>query len=376
MATFKSNVKRVREVKNHDNADSLELVILSTGHQICSPVGKFEEGDLVVHIEPDSLVPEWLQEKLGVRGYLAGPDENRVKAIRLRGKLSEGLLYETNWLDDTHASIETSGDKRMLVKVGDDVSGELGIEKYEPPIPTHMGGEVWNARGVPISYDIENIRDYGDLIQDDDVVYVSEKLHGTNFQICVVSDDVVKKRNLESSVIITSKGRGGKGLAVRENEKNVYWKAAQNGGVIEKLTKYRKKLGVDYLYMFGEVYGQGIQNLGYNTSEPTLRAFDMYTGEYRKGVWGSYHDLLKMSDETGISLVPLIYYGYYKDLDLESVTRGNSNICEDQIKEGVVVAVDPPHKRTYPRKLPCDGRVKLKSISEEYLVRKNGTEYN
>lgn len=49
---------------------------------------------------------------------------------------------------------------RVPVSEGDDVTDLLGIIKYEPPIPVHMAGEVFNAFGMTLKYDIENFRRY------------------------------------------------------------------------------------------------------------------------------------------------------------------------------------------------------------------------
>jgi hypothetical protein len=124
---------------------------------------QFESGDLVAYIQEGSLVPEDVLEELGLVGRLAGPEENRVKAVRLRGILSQGLCYpaKDEWSE------------------GDDVSEELGITKYEPPVPSQMGGEVYSAGSHrTIKYDIENFKRYPDVLEEGEEVVFTEKIHG------------------------------------------------------------------------------------------------------------------------------------------------------------------------------------------------------
>ena len=76
--------------------------------------------------------------------YLGGSSHNRVRAARIRGIVSEGLLYCGTEIDDH--------------PVGSDMSEHLGCVKYVPPIPTKMNGLV--KGGPRVAYDIENIANH------------------------------------------------------------------------------------------------------------------------------------------------------------------------------------------------------------------------
>lgn len=97
MAEFEAKVYRLK-IEPHPNADMIELAIVGDYRSIVRK-GDFKTGDLGVYIPTGSVVPEWLLKKLGLwddekgKGRLAGKDGNRVKEIRLRGILSEGLIY-------------------------------------------------------------------------------------------------------------------------------------------------------------------------------------------------------------------------------------------------------------------------------------------
>lgn len=60
-----------------------------------------------------------------------------------------------------------------------DVSQILGVEKWSPPIPTQLAGEVFNlGQHFTVDYDIENIKNYPDVLQEGEEVQVTEKIHG------------------------------------------------------------------------------------------------------------------------------------------------------------------------------------------------------
>jgi len=154
MATFEVLVYPVK-LEPHPNADNIELAIIG-GYRSIVQKDTLTDGDLVAYISEASIVPEWLLEKMNLVGKLAGKQRNRVKAIRLRGVLSQGLCYpleyRTNVVDvDTHETsdhwvlVTSEIGAGISVKSGDDVTKLLNITKYEPVIPTCMGGEVFNA---------------------------------------------------------------------------------------------------------------------------------------------------------------------------------------------------------------------------------------
>ncbi len=87
-----------------------------------------------MYIPEQSVLPDELIGELGLTGRLAGGAANRVKAVRLRGELSQGLVCRPKALagvDLTRAAAE-----------GTDFAERLGITKWVPPIPTTMDGEV------------------------------------------------------------------------------------------------------------------------------------------------------------------------------------------------------------------------------------------
>lgn len=88
--------------------------------------------------------------------------------------------------------IVLENDERFDVVEGQDVAEILGIVKWSPPIPVHMAGEVFNAFGKTLKYDIENFKKYPEVLVKGEEVIMTEKIHG-----CVSPDTLVMLPNGE-----------------------------------------------------------------------------------------------------------------------------------------------------------------------------------
>ncbi len=373
MAEFEVKVYKLT-IEEHPNADRLELAGVGDFRSIVMK-GQFKTGDLGVYIPEASICPEWLIAKLGLEGKLAGKKHNRVKAVRLRGVFSQGLIYPLAEQDDKVLALEGRDGKPSwtYVEEGQDVQVHLGITKYEPPIPIHMQGEVFNSLGKTLSYDIENVKKYPDVLVEGEDVIMTEKLHGT--WCCFGFHPGVKE-----SHIITSKGLSGQGLAFKVNERNkdnLYIRAldgtanASGANVIDRAMGFWG--GGAPFYILGEVYGAGVQKgFGYGLEKPGFRVFDIYWGNPGQGEYADAEMLETLCTALEVERVPELYRGAFSKAKMLELTHGKESASgkETNMREGVVVR--PLHER-YDLEL---GRVILKSISEEYLLRKGGTEYN
>jgi RNA ligase (TIGR02306 family) len=143
MATFSITVLPIK-IEPHPNADALEVARVGDYRSIVRK-GSFTNGDMIAYIPEGAVLPEDLIAELGLTGKLSGSSCNRVKAVKLRGVLSQGLCYPA----------------RKGWKRGQDVTAELGIHKYEPVIPAGFQGELMSVGGSrTFKYDIENIKNF------------------------------------------------------------------------------------------------------------------------------------------------------------------------------------------------------------------------
>lgn len=374
MADFKATVERL-VIEEHPNADALELAVIG-GYRSIVRKDTFQTGDLAVYIPEQAVLPEWLISNLGLEGRLSGKAQNRVKAIKLRGVLSQGLVLGLGGDQEVMFPVDSGSGStvsiyiqneisQMGVGLGDDVTEFLGITKYEPKIPTSMSGEVFNAFGCTLKYDIENIKRYPDVFGEDEIVIITEKLHGT--WACFGYHPEV------DHPIVSSKGLSDRGLAfkfVEENfEKNLYVRTFKKFEDALQLAKNFFK--GEPVYILGEIFGT--QDLRYGVSEPTFRVFDIYVGEPGQGGFmNAYVIKYWVPDILKIETVPYLYQGPFDKDTIEELTDGNEMVSgtEANIREGIVI------KPMIERRDNEIGRVVLKSVSEKYLLRKgNATEY-
>ena len=349
MADFQSNIYTIT-VKDHPDADKLELACVGDYNCIIQK-DSMVTGDLAAYIPEASIVPDKIISDLGLEGRLSGKKKNRVKAIRLRGIVSQGLVYPVG-KDGT-----LLGKK---VSLGEDVTELLGLKKHEPPLPVHMKGDVEEIMGLALPFDIENVKKYPHILEEGDEVVFTEKLHGTWCSLGL--------HDKAPNYFSTSKGMMKRGLIFKETEsnlkKNVYVRTLK--GHTEQLDRIKERMNhPSCFYILGEIFGRGIQDLHYGKMNPDFAVFDLYTGYPPKGRYLSWDELQEAI--SGIfESVPLVYRGPYSKEKLLAHTGGKS-LLGNHVREGVVVR--PAETKTHPE----IGRVLLKSVSEEYLFRKGNT---
>lgn len=385
MATFECKVLRL-EIEPHPNADRLELAKIGDYRSIVGK-GQYKTGDLGVYIPEAALVPAWLLEAMNLTGKLAGKEHNRVKAVKLRGVLSQGLVCGAEFRALAEAGVTKPSRLRLVdehergvlyASEGDDVREFLGIEKYEPTVPSCMRGEVHNAFGFTLKYDIENLKKYPDVLVPTETVFFTEKLHGT--WTCFGFHPEFEKE----PYLVSSKGLSDRGLAFKLNEanaRNLYVQALKHTedeeemNIVDRLRQYMlddKGLVDVPCYVLGETYGPGVQkHFDYGLLKPAFRVFDIYIGPPGHGNYLRPYELYDVCDAIGADTVPLLYLGPYSRGKVEKYTSGmeTSSGKEAHIREGIVI------RPLIEREETELGRVILKSVSEEYILMKGGTDY-
>ncbi|MFF2524246.1 RNA ligase (ATP) [Streptomyces liangshanensis] len=342
-------------IHEHPNADALELAQVGLYRAVVAK-GAYRTGDIALYIPEQAVLPAALIEELGLTGRLAGRAADRVKAVRLRGELSQGIVCRPRALADV--------DLAAAVADGTDFAGPLSVTKWVPPVPPTMSGEVEGAPGLLPWVDIENIQRYPDVFEPGEPVILTEKLHGTACLLTYTADG--------GGVQVASKGFGAKGLALKEDPRNLYWRAIRAHGVPAVAARLAEELGASRVGVFGEVYGAGVQDLAYGAdgrgAAPAYAVFDVSAEIGGQVVWLSPAALL-----TGrLPLVPTLYEGPYAIGKVLEVASGRETVSGRalHLREGVVIR--PVTERFSP---VVGGRAIAKAVSPAYLTRKGGTEY-
>lgn len=401
MSNFECPVVEVKIIP-HPNGDNIEIAVIG-GFQSIVKKDQFRTGDLAVYIPEGAALPERLLRKLGFWneeksiGMLNGKEGNRVKAIKLRGTLSQGILLSpygttTKNIDGSSPKVELlleheAGDSFLYgFDLGADVAPFLNICKYEPVVPAHMAGRALGASlEVTHGYDFENIKKEPDLFMEGELVSITEKIHGTLIQICCVPLHMADEKYYRGRVVLTSKGLGKKGIILDHNDKsNVYVQACEKFGLLDKM--YNTFTSADTVpeamqipkVLFGEVFGHGIQDLSYKQNLE-FRAFDLCYGVRNEAQFVGRAKFIEFCDIFSIPRVPELYVGRFSEEIMHAFTVGMETISglSSHMREGVVVKTARTSTDEFFEETSKLGkRLIAKSINPAYLLRKEGTEFN
>lgn len=388
MSKFEVKCVKIRDILPIEGSDFIEIALIGDYKSVVRK-GQFKQGDLAAYIPESSIVPEWLLKRMGLEGKLAGAAKNRVKAVKLRGVLSQGLLYGPakffgvrTWLNTIdggyYLDLEKAGFRVHAVE-GTCLAEDLGIRKYEPTIPTSMAGEVFSlGTEYTVNYDIENIKKYPNVLSFENEIVVTEKLHGT-FTGIGYSPELYHRMLFgpAGQVFTFSKGLGAKGLVFKNNENNdnnVYVKNLRsqlNDPYFETtLRDISKEYDNATVLILGEIFGKGVQDLTYGFNTPTFRVFDVYIKNNEGARYLNVDEMLSVAKRLDFKTVPFLYRGPFDRMVIDDFSKGSTTLTDNQIKEGVVV------KPTTEMRTDELGRVILKHVGEQYLLRGEGTEFN
>ena len=349
-------VVKIKSLEDHPNADTLVIAkFTGVDWQSLLKIGEFQVGDKVVFVPPDSIVPDWLIKAEKIE-YLRS-SKGRTRVVKLRGILSEGLVLPVRHL------------KFRRYEMGKDVSEILGITKWQPPQPKFSQPGLPKQSKLFSKYtNLDHFKNYPDIFEEGEEVIITEKIHGTNFRF-----GSVKRVNLSFLQRLAIKLKlmdgyyytcGSRNVEIVPGSDTKVWYSKNHYAHWANL--YRLKVHEPSIIFYGEIYGKGIQDLTYGLESTNVRIFDIM----QEGKYLDYIDMCVTCLTKNLIPVPLLYYGNYHDGVIQEYTSGQSSIAPSQLREGCVIR--PVKERTH----PLVGRVILKSINPDYLLRKSGTEFN
>lgn len=357
MSSLIIEVCKIENVEKHPNADRLAIATVK-GWKCIVGLNDFDVGDLTIFCPPDSIIPTDIIDKLNLEYLRKG---GRVRTTKLRGFISQGLCLPMSLLPKGRWE-------------GKNVAKILRITKYEPSEPYYQqfrGGQPTKKKRNPLfdKYtDIENINNFNTVFQNNDLVVITEKIHGTNFRAGKLKR---YRNNLWGKIMSFFFGKyefvyGSHNvqLCAFNRHKNFYGEDIY--GKIAKKYNLAEIIPNDYI-LYGEIYGKGIQKLTYGMEDIDVVFFDVkYKGKYL-----NQNRFLLFCAERNLPVVPILYQGIYLSGQLERWNEGASELSKSlQIREGCVV------KSLIEENHPRIGRKILKNINPEYLAKKDRTDYH
>ena len=323
-----ATVQIIDDVQPVPDSDRLDVATVRGWKVVCGR-DEYKPGDRCVYVEIDAFLPvrpefEFLRKtSFKKMGELEG---FRLKSVRLRGQLSQGLLLSPDLIPDG-------------AEIGDDLSEHLGIVLYEPPIPAELAGvakgnfpsflvKTDEERIQNLSQDYERLRGLGPWV-------ATEKLDGSSatyywrdgqFGVC--------SRNLE----------------LLESEGNTFWRVARELNLEGRLR------GGYNLCVQGELIGPGIQGNPYKLQKHEFRAFNIWDIDNRERLGLSRFEALICA--LGLETVPIVA----RDFELPPTVSELLEMADGQ-SELVPVPREGLVLRTH------DYRHSFKVISNSFLMR-------
>lgn len=337
MAFFGVTKEKIKEVRPIPGADRIEVASLEDmNFEFVIMKGQFKPGDECLYLPIDSLLPEELIAKLGLTGKLAGSKRNRIKTVRLRGQISQGIV-----ITPEHAPDGTP----------EEITSHLGITKYEPP-------EVCIQKGILVSlpqgqsmYDIEGADRYVNIAEllMDKMVHITEKLEGSNFSTTFDGNDVFVCQ------------RSG---AIKEIEgaEHTFWTIARRQNLLDFARELYRKYG-EPVAVYGEVIGPGYQKNLYKRKDHEAYLFDIRLLHCGKFLVPS----IFAAETQGMLTVPLLAQdvslrGWLNGRTIKEASNGQSILNPDMKREGIVI------KPMQEEDAPNFGRLIIKQRSPLYLA--------
>ena len=334
-----ASVQRVLAIHPIENADAIELAQIN-GWQCVVKKGEFVPGDLGVFFEIDAIPPELPQLAFLWTSRTADapqprPGNFRIKTMRLRGALSQGLLMPPSQFDLPETLAE-----------GNDLTAILGVGKWEPPVPMGMGD--WRAPFPALVRKTDEMR-----VQS--VPGVLDELHGLPYVITIKCDGTsatycIDPRTDEFHAC-------GRNQSVLDGE-NHYWRVARRYDIEAALRK------APHLAVQGEICGPGIQKNRLGLKEVGFYAFNVY--DMQRGRYLDHDDVRAFLAESGLPAVPVLEEGDSFAHTLESLlalAEGKYDGTQNE-REGIVIR--PRQERN---SLLLAGRLSFKAISNRFLLK-------
>lgn len=333
-----ASVQRVLEITPIENADAIELVRIN-GWQCVTKKGEFTVGDCGVFFEIDTIPPDtemfrFLWTPRDATEPVVRPEKFRIRTMRLRGALSQGLFLPLTAFD--FGPLEE----------GTDLTTQLGVGKYEPPAPSGMGDfrahfpafipktDEMRVQSLPAVLDELSGQPY----------VITMKYDGTSATFCI------DPRDGEFHAC-------GRNLSIQDGQ-NLYWQMARRYNIEAALRT------APHLAVQGEIVGPGVQKNRLGLKEVSLYVFSVY--DFKAARFLEHDEAKAFLAGAGIPMVETIEEGdtfAHTQESLLALAEGKYPGTTNE-REGIVIR---PRREMFSAAL--GGRLSFKAISNRYLLK-------
>lgn len=379
-------IVRIDEILPIQNADKIEVARVG-GWQVVVGKDEFKVGDLVVYIEIDSRVPNdnphfsFLQDR-----------KYKVKSIKLRGQVSQGLIMPMSILPEGEYEDGTDVTKILGIKKIEEEKSIINRSREDRLKSAHpsLAKRKWFKRmmrykwfrklafkflipkrkksGWPawiIKTDEERVQNMLWVLQNKNPMIVTEKLDGTSttfslkkegrkWKLYVCSRNVVQDTPDKRSYLNDVNGIEG----------NTYWEMAKKYDIENVLKWLQYKCGAqDYVTLQGETIGEGIQKNKYNLKGHDIYFFNLivdgerYRSDKAKTLLTEYNIQFN-NENTDLKWVPIIDTEYILPDTFEELMDYATGVSKlrNTLREGYVF-------RNY------EDNLSFKCVSNDFLLK-------
>lgn len=342
-------LRRIDALTPIPDADRIETAHFG-GWTVVVQKGLHKEGDNVIYIEVDSLLPieNPIFASLAERGVrvVEGVSYHRLRTIRLKKQISQGFVLP---LRETNLTVNEDPEY--------DYAGDLGIIKWDPEVHQPSARLAGNALRPFPSFmipktDQERIQNVPHMVKDDHSYEVSMKLDGSSM--------TVYRNDKDDHVFGVCSRNNQLKHEDPANAENGFVQTALKLDLQTKLDKYGRNIALQ-----GELLGPGVQGNKEKLTEFEYFVFDVWDIDNQRYLLPA--ERRKVVAELGLKHVPvlddnLVLSSKFKDVaDVLAYAEGPSLV--NKCREGVVFK-----RNEYDE---YNNVTSFKAISNQFLL-KNG----
>lgn len=375
---FKVPITTILNILPHPNPDVHSLVIakIYDFDVIISNKSGYKVGERVVYFPVNSILPAKIENFIFPPDSKIKLEKSRVKAVRIQKFVSQGLIVK--W-EDIKTLLELPNFKNET-----DMQEILHVVKYYPPatIVSNNSPKQKKPRNKPLEnpYFKEyngctNIKWEPYAFEENDSVYITEKIHGSNWRAGYLP---LQPRNLWQKIVykihrfFSGKEKYefcyGSNTVQRQHKrdsttfysKDVYMQMVEKYNLEAKLKEHPG------IVLYGEIYGPTIQkgyHYGLKNTDIDLVIFDVMEQSKDDQRWFDLDSAKNFTEMLGLKFVPVLYEGKWNKDYAVAFATGNSVFCKEQKTiEGVVVKN---------ANIVSLNRKKIKVINPDYLMKES-----
>ena len=358
-----ASIQKIEEVRSIENADLVEYYRV-LGWWIVDKKDSHKVGDKVVYVEIDSVLPEKPEFEF------LRPKKFRIKTIKIRGVVSQGIIFSTDILP------------KGTYNIDDDVTDIIGVEKYDPSKAFERAEQEalknssqskfrnfmfkyfpfvakkiylkdaivkyhW-PEGVPVT-DETRVQILQNLLTQykGRAFYVTEKVDGSSITVYYID----KVFGICSREVNYGSGKRGH---------NHYIDTANKYNLGEILPAYCKK-NKRNLALQGELLGPKIQGNKYKLEENRIMFFSVFDADKMEYLSGK--EARQIISDLGLTFVPIVEESYILTDNIDELiekSKGKSQLNNKVQREGLVFRLVQPEFNKH---------VSFKAVNPNFLLK-------